>query len=672
MRRHSLRQATIAVVYAAIAAFLLSSSVCAQRKILPIQKPVGKGTYEEVSRFTGHTGAIHAMAISSDGRYIATAGADRAIHIVDPKTWKSVRKSTADADVKDLAFARTGDLIIAGDKSPKYKACVYLWQWNANKVSFAWNDAATAVAIAASPDGKILGAVESDGRTRLYCVEQKATFVLEDANASYRRTTIGFSPDSKTITTGGINGIVNRWRHGIDARQLRKGPNDGFPPDFRSPLQATVYAPDGSFIATAHDDGTARTYLEKAKLKYRLMGHAGGALCVAVKPDSKYVASGGNDKAIRVYEVATAQLLWEVAGHSGPVTRVLAPSPDTLVSASADGTVRFWRRGDASNPAATDVAGDAHRARPERKSSLPIPKTEAVAKSKSLIKDLFAADFAKATDNTGRRGLATKLLAQARQPENLPEERFAALELAEAMAIEAKAVQLAIEAADEFGVWFEGDASARLVNVVQGLGKTCRSPPERTALATVTLRLASEAAAESRFLDATRMLEVAGTAAAGARKPDLQESVKAVTERVAKAKSAFEAYENALKLIANNTTDPTANLVAGRFLCFVRGDWEKGMPHLARCSDENLRKAAEKELANPETSEDWEAIGDLWQAAANAAEEGDRPACAASAEFAYRKALDDAAGLRKVKIQRSLDAVGPVPQHLRRSDAEGE
>lgn len=641
-------------------------------RTLPLQKPTGAGTYDEVKRFTGHTGAVHALALSPDGKYLASAGADRAIHVIDARTWKSTRKSTADADVKDLAFTRTGDLLVAGAKSPKYKACVYLWQWNANKVTFAWNDAEAGVASAAvSPDGKIVAAVENNGRTRLYCREQNATLVLEEANASYPRTTIGFSPDGKTILTGGMNGFVHRWRHGIDARNLHRGPNQSFPPDFRSQIRSTVYAPDGSCVGTAHDDGTARIYLEKAKLRHRLMGHAGGALCAAFTPDSKYIVSGGNDNTIRVWDVVAGQLLWEIAGHSGAVTRVVAPTSDTVVSASADGTIRLWRRGSGGNSAVADAAADFVRKRPERKKALPVPDKSAVAKSKSLIADLFAADFAKATDDSGRRGLATKLLAQARQDENLPEDRYAALESAEAAAIEAKAIDLAIEIADEYGVWFAGDASPRLVGVVQGLSKTCRSVAERTALAKAALRLADEAAGEDRYLDAARILEVASSAALAARKSDLQEAVKAVSERVDKARSAQATYENALMLLSKNSADPAANLVAGRFLCFVRGDWEKGVKHLARCGDANLQKAAEKELAMPKSSEDFETLGDLWQAAAQAVDAGDKAACSAAAEYWYRKALDGAAGLRKVKVQRSLDAVGPVPQSLRRRDAVG-
>lgn len=655
-------------IAALLTTVLLAAIGHGQAKVLPLQKPVGKGSYGEVARFTGHTGAVTAMALSHDGRYLASAGADRAIHVIDLKTFERTRKSSADADVNDLAFTRTGDLLIAGGKSPKYNACVYLWQWSANKVPFAWNDADSAVAVAVSPDGKLVGAVESNGRTRLFVREQNTTFVLEDAHASYQRTTIDFSPDGKTITTGGINGFVHRWRHGIDARRLRKGPNEAFPPDFRSRVRATLYSPDGSCIGTAHDDGTARIYLEKAKLKYRLMGHQGGALCVAFTPDSKYLASGGADKMLKVWEIATGQLLWEINGHSGAVTRVLAPTNDTLVSASADGTIRQWKRGNGGESAITDVAADSQRVRPERKSSIAVPSKETVAKSKTLIKDLFKNDFAKAIDDSGRRGLATKLIAQARQAENLPEERYAALELAVSLAIEAKAIDLAIAAADEFGVWFEGDPAPRLVGVVQGLGKTCRSVQERTLLTKIALQLASEAVGQNRYLDASRILEVASAAAASARKPDLQEAVKTVRESVDKAKSAQETFDSAMKLLAKDSADPAANLVAGRFLCFVRGDWAKGIPHLARCGDENLRKAAEKEVAMPKTSEDCEIAGDSWQAAAKAAQPDDRRRCAAAAEYWYRKALEDAVGLRKVKVQRSLDAVGPVPQHLRRTD----
>jgi WD40 repeat protein len=659
-----------ALLVAGVLVVAMPSRLDAQAKTLKVQTPRGKGSYDEVHRFTDHTGAVAALALSPNGRHLATAGADHAVHIIDGKTWKSTRKLSVDADVKDVEFMPTGELVVAGHKSQTYNAGTYVWNWNTNKVLAAWNDAAAGVVdVAVSPDGNVVAAVEGDGRTRLMSRRHNATLVLEEPHPSYRRTSLGFSPDSKTLTTGGINGFVHRWRLGLEGKAMYRGPNQSFHPDFRSYIRASIYAPDGSCVGTAHDDGTARIYLEKAKLRYRLMGHEGGALCVAFTPDSKYIASGGNDKTIRVWDVAAGTLLWEISGHTGAVTRVLAPSEETIVSASGDGTVRFWRRGGEVDPALADVLADEMRVRPERKASLAVPKTAELVKSRSLIKEVFAADFAKATDDNGRRGLATKLLDQARQQENAAVERYAALEAAQQLAIDGKAIQLAIEIADEFGVWFEGDSIARLVEVAQGLSATCRSTQERASLAKAALQLVDDATAADRYIDASRLVEVATSAALAARNPALQEAAKVVSERVEAARAAVVTYQNALKLLAKDPADPAANLVAGRFLCFLRGDWQNGVPHLARSSDANLRKAAEQELAKPDDVDDWEALGDLWQAAAEAASPSDRPACAASAEFWYAKALEASTGLRKVKLQRSLEKVGPVPQQVKRRDA---
>ncbi len=637
---------------------------------LEVQKPRGNGSYDEVERFIDHTGAVNALALSPDGRHLASVGADRAIHIIDGKTWKSARKLAVDADVKDIEFMPTGELVVAGDKSPKYGNCVFVWNWSTNRILGTWIDAASGVVdVAVSPDGRLVAAVESDGRTRVMSRDHKATRVLEEAHPTYRRTSLGFSPDSKTLTTGGINGFVHRWRLSIDTRGMLRGSNQSFYPDFRSVIQASIYAPDASCVGTAHDDGTARIYLEKAKLRYRLMGHKGGALCVAFTPDSKYIVSGGNDNKIRVWNVSAGHLLWEVSGHSGAITRVLAPTEGTVVSASADGTVRLWRRGAGVHPALADVLSDSPRVRPVRKASLAVPKAAEIAKSTSLIKDVFAADFAKATDDNGRRGLAKKLLDQAWQQEDAAVERYAALQIAQRLAIDAKGVNLAITIADEFGAWFEGDPHARLVDVVRALGKTCRSTTERTTLAKSALQLADEAIVADRYVEAARIMEIATTAAIGSRNMALQEAAKVVNERIDAAKAALGAYQNALKLLAKDSANTEANLVAGRFLCFIRGQWVKGVPYLARCSDENLRKSAAKEMAKPDGVEDWEALGNLWQAASKAASEGDRVACAASAEYWYGKALAASTGLRKVKIQRSLQSVGPVPQQVKRRDA---
>jgi WD40 repeat protein len=55
------------------------------------------------------------------------------------------------------------------------------------------------------------------------------------------------------------------------------------------------------------------------------------------------VASAGDDRSIRIWDVAAKQLLHTLSGHENTVEALaFAPNDDKLVSGSADGTLRFW------------------------------------------------------------------------------------------------------------------------------------------------------------------------------------------------------------------------------------------------------------------------------------------------------------------------------------------
>src|SRR5207248_254108 len=71
--------------------------------------------------------------------------------------------------------------------------------------------------------------------------------------------------------------------------------------------------------------------------------HWGAVFCVAVSPDSKWIVSGGQDSAIRVWEAATMRQRSLLAGHKAGVN-ALAFTPDgkTLASAGSDYTLKLW------------------------------------------------------------------------------------------------------------------------------------------------------------------------------------------------------------------------------------------------------------------------------------------------------------------------------------------
>ena len=74
-----------------------------------------------------------------------------------------------------------------------------------------------------------------------------------------------------------------------------------------------------------------------------LEGHTGGVKSVALAPDGKALAAGGNDGTIRLWNLATHQPVLTLKKHTGPVTSVaFSRSGRFLASCGADADVRLW------------------------------------------------------------------------------------------------------------------------------------------------------------------------------------------------------------------------------------------------------------------------------------------------------------------------------------------
>ncbi|HKQ73143.1 MAG TPA: caspase family protein [Blastocatellia bacterium] len=74
-----------------------------------------------------------------------------------------------------------------------------------------------------------------------------------------------------------------------------------------------------------------------------LIGHTGSIRATAFSPDSRLLASGGDDAVVRLWETATGRELATLNGHSLAV-KAVAFSPDgkLLVSGGEDGSARLW------------------------------------------------------------------------------------------------------------------------------------------------------------------------------------------------------------------------------------------------------------------------------------------------------------------------------------------
>ena len=105
-----------------------------------------------------------------------------------------------------------------------------------------------------------------------------------------------------------------------------------------------VVAPDGSWLASGGSDGTVRVWDPVAGLQlHTLTGHSGWVSQLVVAPDGSWLASGGSDGTVRVWDPVVGVELHSLTGHTAVVQElVAAPDGSWLASGGDDGTVRIW------------------------------------------------------------------------------------------------------------------------------------------------------------------------------------------------------------------------------------------------------------------------------------------------------------------------------------------
>jgi formylglycine-generating enzyme required for sulfatase activity len=79
--------------------------------------------------------------------------------------------------------------------------------------------------------------------------------------------------------------------------------------------------------------------------------------------------------------------------------------------------------------------------------------------------------------------------------------------------------------------------------------------------------------------------------------PGLVKKATALQSRVTASQKLFAEYGEAVTDIKSQPDDAAANSVVAKYLCFVRGDWQKGLPALAKSDLKGLKEVAAKEVA---------------------------------------------------------------------------
>jgi WD40 repeat protein len=189
--------------------------------------------------------------------------------------------------------------------------------------------------LAYSPDGKTLASGGYDQTVRIWKIGSgKESVALGLGPSDHMIWSVAFSTDGKSLATAGSN--VQLWDLSTKAIIFSKRvPGER---DFWS----VAFSPDGRTLASGSGDNSIRLWdVTTGENTATLPGHT--PMSLAFTRDGKILASGGNDKTIRLWDTVTNENIATLQGHESSVNSV-AFSQDgrTLASGSDDKTVRLW------------------------------------------------------------------------------------------------------------------------------------------------------------------------------------------------------------------------------------------------------------------------------------------------------------------------------------------
>ncbi|CAD8117230.1 unnamed protein product [Paramecium primaurelia] len=112
----------------------------------------------------------------------------------------------------------------------------------------------------------------------------------------------------------------------------------------RGCVNSVCFSPDGNTLASGSNDKSLRLWnVKTGQQKAQLDGHQYQVHAVCFSPNGNTLASGSNDKSIRLWDVKTGQQKAKLDGHSRTVLSIcFSPDGNTLASGSGDQSLSLW------------------------------------------------------------------------------------------------------------------------------------------------------------------------------------------------------------------------------------------------------------------------------------------------------------------------------------------
>ena len=337
---------------------------------------------------TGHSGAVHSVSYSSDGRLLASGSADGTVRIWDTQVGEETLSPmrSGDGPVFSVDFAQTSKQVTFGTEA----GVVYVWNIAQGQSHLRLSGhSSPAYSVAFSLDGNRLVSASKD--TALLWNPQTGEQLAVLNGHAESVDSVAFAPNGIILAFSSRSGLIGFW-HSITG-QVAREPQRVHPPGiYASPttiphgvdfspcgemiaviishhncvviqrfenekeiarlqgatkMRSARFSSDGRSLVAAHGRDIRLWTLHPDPAKapcIDLSGHTGNVNWATFSPDNRYVASASDDGTIRIWNAASSQsAVQTLPAHTKPISSIAVSRDGSfIVSGSEDKSARVW------------------------------------------------------------------------------------------------------------------------------------------------------------------------------------------------------------------------------------------------------------------------------------------------------------------------------------------
>jgi WD40 repeat protein len=285
-------------------------------------------TGKEVRRFAGHNGFVSCMALSADGRILASGARDDTLRLWDAATGRQLHEVKGTGPLQTLLFSPDGSALASAGHDIRF------WEAGTGRLLRACEGGQEGYdgALAFSPDSRSLCGCED--QTICFWDVRSGKKRLVGAGHHGQVQGVAVARDGRLVASTGD--AVCLWDPVTGQLAGTLGSNLGF-------VAGPGFSPDGRYVAAGDVDGTVTIWDPSSRCELRrLNAHNGRVGWVGFAADSKTLASlGAYDGTIRVWDVTAGRQLHAIPGNQplGGGQAALVPDGKIVVQG---GDARPW------------------------------------------------------------------------------------------------------------------------------------------------------------------------------------------------------------------------------------------------------------------------------------------------------------------------------------------